>query len=466
MLRDRLLPSQPAPPARDASVAWAIALSCAASYSLTYFWRYPAFVLPQEVLSQRVVGSLDLQACMSLAMILGFGAAKLPAATVAASQLFFQRRLRVLSTLFTCSMLIEGVGLLSASSLVKVSSIFVSSFLSSFLYGLQLTYLEGRRATEGMLAVSTLFLVYAGNASRGVGRWVLDMGCPARAMPLVVGAAAWLPAIALVVLTDRLPRPSDADICARSVRGTMTRAQRHGFVREWAGGLALLIVAYALLVGLRALRDLYSAELFAEALRAHTTPTWVYYVVDAPGAALSALCLLGAMFITDSRRALIAMLATMLCGLGLALGTTVLFAYGRLDGLVWQTCFGTGLYVAFSLLGAPFIERLLAATKTTGTISFLVFLSDFAGYAVSISLLLWQDLAPSKPRCAPSRPHFDGCARMAAPSSSATTTTTGGAAGSAEGAGNAAALYIASRAVGGEDQAVLDFFVRAAMVCS
>lgn len=41
--------------------------------------------------------------------------------------------------------------------------------------------------------------------------------------------------------------------------------------------------------------------------------------------------------------------------------------------------------------GSPFVDRLLAATRTEGTCSFLVFLSDFCGYVVSVFLLLHRD---------------------------------------------------------------------------
>ena len=49
-----------------AAWTWIVALSCSISYALTYFWRYAIFVLPQEMLEQKVVASLDLQACFSL----------------------------------------------------------------------------------------------------------------------------------------------------------------------------------------------------------------------------------------------------------------------------------------------------------------------------------------------------------------------------------------------------------------
>jgi hypothetical protein len=47
-------------------------------------------------------------------------------------------------------------------------------------------------------------------------------------------------------------------------------------------------------------------------------------------------------------------------------------------------------------MGTPFFERLLAATRTTGTCSLLIFLSDFCGYGASISLLLYQDFGGSQ----------------------------------------------------------------------
>jgi glycine/D-amino acid oxidase-like deaminating enzyme len=45
------------------------------------------------------------------------------------------------------------------------------------------------------------------------------------------------------------------------------------------------------------------------------------------------------------------------------------------------------------LAGAPLNERLLAATRTSGTIAFLVFLSDACGYIFSVGLLLYQDIS-------------------------------------------------------------------------
>ena len=236
---------------RPALWAWITSLSCAGSYMLTYFWRYPVFMLPPAILHQPVLPSLDLQACLSLAFIIGFGAAKLPAAAIASSAFFFRNRLRVLLLLMTLSALIEGLGLMVQTPAVMILAVFVSAFFSSWLWGMMLTYLEGRRATERHVAVATLCLIYAGNAARGTASAVLDAGVPPAWMPALVSGCAWLPACALLVLLDRSPKPSAADEAARCRRSPMDGAARRRFLMTWAGGLGTLILAYALLVGLR-----------------------------------------------------------------------------------------------------------------------------------------------------------------------------------------------------------------------
>jgi len=72
---DRMMPelvTTPKDPRCQAcSVTTTVGLSVALAYSLSYFWRYPVFILPKHVLAQHVttVGGkpLDLQACLSRA---------------------------------------------------------------------------------------------------------------------------------------------------------------------------------------------------------------------------------------------------------------------------------------------------------------------------------------------------------------------------------------------------------------
>ena len=369
-----------------------IALSMSFSYCLTYFWRYPIFVLPANITSQPVFSErMDVQASISLAFILGFGVAKPFAATVASSPFFFRHRSKALLLLLTSSNFIVGFGNLSPAPGAKVAAVFFSSFCSSWIYGMMVTYLEGRRSTEALIAISSMCLAYTGNLSRGVGRAVLNAGVSPEMMPLLIGTAAWVPACGLLLVLDRAPKPSEADVAARSRRVPMDLPAKRRFLSRWGGGVFLMMLAYALVTGVRSVRDLYSAQIFAAAMNVEEAPAWIFLVADAPGAVLSAAALVAVGIIRDSRRAMLAMILLMVIAITLGLGATALFQLNILGGVAWQLCLGTSVFVTYSLLSTPFYERMFAATRTEGTISFLVFASDCFGYVVTTTLLLYQD---------------------------------------------------------------------------
>eukprot|EP00438_Fugacium_kawagutii_P003197 Skav218042 [mRNA] locus=scaffold214:701424:706267:+ [translate_table: standard] len=124
------------------------------------------------------------------------------------------------------SMVLTGLaGLLPSHFLrlgcTQISCIFMSSFVSSFLYGGIVTYLEGRTTAEILLASISASLVFAGTLSRASAAVVLRMGLPPRFMPLLLGTGAFLAAGFLLVLTARAPPPSRADVAARSKRTPM-----------------------------------------------------------------------------------------------------------------------------------------------------------------------------------------------------------------------------------------------------
>ena len=100
-----------------------------------------------------------------MAMMVGFFLAKFPALCLMTSATFFRLRPWILLLLFWASMLIEcgGVALfLDSSPGAAVLAVFLSSLLSSWLYGGVVTYLEGRTKTDALLAVITFFYIYAG----------------------------------------------------------------------------------------------------------------------------------------------------------------------------------------------------------------------------------------------------------------------------------------------------------------
>lgn len=381
---------------------WKLGITLSCAYALNYFWRYPIFMLPSEVLHKRVVTifnkPLKLQACFSMAFTLGFGAAKIPAVHIMSSSFFFTHRVQCCIGLFILTMLTQGVGVyaFSATPALQVLAVFVSCFFSSWIYGGLITYIEGRRSTEVLLAVMAGFFIYAGNVSRGTASLVLNMGVEPQVMPLVIGLVACPLACGLIYLVSRMPGPSAADVASRSKRAAMTSEQRVQFCKRWWPGLLLMLVSYATMTGIRSFRDFYVQQIFAAAM--HKTKdevgSWVYFVADGPGAVLSVLALAMANRAQNHVQAMKALFVAQICAVLVALLSTMLFKLDVIGGLAWQMSLGAGIYVSYTLMQTPVFERLFAATKQEGTCAFLIFLSDFVGYMATISLLLYNSFGP------------------------------------------------------------------------
>ena len=175
-------------------------------FCATYFWRYPIFMLPPDILATPVVTmpnifgnasttstiTLDLQSSFSLAYIGGMGSAKFMGMRLIASDFFFRHRLAVICALAIFTMLTECVGVWAFATIppLQVASVFASSFVNSWTYGAVLTYIEGREATETLLAIMGLFFIDAGGAARGAATVALNAGVPPLLMPLTLGMIA------------------------------------------------------------------------------------------------------------------------------------------------------------------------------------------------------------------------------------------------------------------------------------
>ncbi|CAK9096907.1 Uncharacterized protein SCF082_LOCUS45476 [Durusdinium trenchii] len=250
-----------------------------------------------------------------MAFVLGFGAAKLPAMRLQTSNFFFRRHgCSPLCFLFTRFVVINLFLRVLEIEMRQVLCIFGSSFVSSFLYGGIVTYLEGRRSTEILLASISASLVFAGTVSRACAAELLHWGVPPRLMPLLLGSVSFLLAAFLLVETARAPPPSRADVAARSARTAMPPSKQWEFVRENLLGVVATIGIWACMAGLRSFRDFYTQQIFAAALKDDSPSSKVYVLADVPGAILSFISLVMMSWVSNNQRALFLMLLTNVSG--------------------------------------------------------------------------------------------------------------------------------------------------------
>jgi hypothetical protein len=275
----------------------------------------------------------------------------------------------------------------------KPAAMLLNGLPLGMVWGLVVRYLEGRRATEVLLAGLSCSFIIAGAATRDIGRelvmqtWGLEEGW----MPAVTGALFFVPLLLTVWLLDRLPPPSPADEAARTPRQTMDGRQRRAFVGYFGASFVLLLVAYFFLTAFRDFRDHYSAELFA-ALGLENqfaifsrTEKWAMFAAIAVMAGLN--------LFTDHRRALAAVYLVIVVGFAVIGAATLAFRHAWLSGSGWMIWVAVGMYWAYVPYGAVLFERMLAGSHFAGTSVFAIQLADGVGYTGSVLVQLYRDLA-------------------------------------------------------------------------
>jgi hypothetical protein len=97
--------------------------------------------------------------------------------------------------------------------------------------------------------------------------------------------------------------------------------------------------------------------------------------------------------IRGNRQALLTAFVIMTGGLLLLGGGTFAFSTGLIGGFGWMTLTGLGSYLAYVPFNAMLFERIMAATRATGTAVFAIYIADSVGYTGSVGAQLFKDLA-------------------------------------------------------------------------
>jgi hypothetical protein len=295
--------------------------------------------------------------------------------------------------------------------------IFLNGLPLGMVWGLVVSYLEGRRTSELLLAgLSCSYIVSSGIVKDfaralmegGIAQWWTSVPLIG---PLLAGwtgkvSETWMPAVTgfyflpvfllAVWLLNQIPRPDSKDVLERVERKPMGRAERMAFVQQFTLGIILLCSAYFFLTAYRDFRDNYQVELFDALGYSYAqnktiisrAETLVMFGV------LGALALLT--FVRQNRLGLIAAFSVMSGGLILMGVTTLLLEMGKISGFWWMTLTGLGSYLAYVPYGSLLFDRLLASTRVVGTAVFAIYLADAIGYTGSVGVQLFKDLAQSE----------------------------------------------------------------------
>lgn len=361
----------------------------------TYFCMY-AFRKPfsaAEFDGETFLGSeVTLKTAFVISQVIGYTLSKYAGIKVL-SELSHSRRAKVLVALIVLAQLaLLLFGALPAEG--KVFAIFLNGLPLGMVWGLVVSYLEGRQTSELLLAGLSCSFIIASGVVKDIGRWMMaDLGVSEAWMPVAVGSLFLIPFFGFVTLLNQIPEPTPADIEKRVKRPPMTAAQRRHFVASFLPGLAAILLVYFFLTAFRDFRDNYGVELFRELGYENKPAVFSQSELVVAFGVMVAMALLN--LIKDNRWGLMAAFGIMIFGMCLVGIGTYLLEAGSIDGMTWMILTGLGAYLTYVPYNSVLFDRMIAYTRVQGTAVFAIYLADALGYTGSVGIQLYKDLGQS-----------------------------------------------------------------------
>lgn len=285
------------------------------------------------------------------------------------------------------------VGFAYVSVPLKVAMLFVNGLALGMVFGLVLSYLEGRRHTEALSAMLCASFIISSGVVKTVGSWLLvEWQVSEFQMPMFTGLMFFPPLLISVWLLQRTPPPDDSDIDHRHERVAMHGVARVRFLSAYLPGLSLLVLVYIMLTILRSARDDFGVEIWRD--MGVTEKPEVFALTESAVAfivvGLNALAFL----ITRNMTAIRVTMGMMSAAFVVVIASAVAQKLGMLTPFGFMLACGVGLYIPYVAFHTTIFERLVAASRHPGNLGFLMYFADAMGYLGYSVVLVVRSLTP------------------------------------------------------------------------
>jgi hypothetical protein len=337
--------------------------------------------------------ALDYKIALVIAQAVGYALSKLIGVKVISEISPTRRAAGILGLIGAAWLALVAFALVPAPW--NVAFLFLNGLPLGMIWGLVFGYMEGRRVTEALGAILCASFIVSSGAVKSVGAWLMQGAHVSPFwMPAATGAVFFPLLLVSVWVLGLLPPPDAADEAARVKRGPMSGAERGAFLREYALGLGLLVIAYVLLTAFRDFRDNFAAEIWTAL--GYGKEAGIFTASELPVAAISLVALAGMMVVRDNLRALMVVHGLVFAGFVVVGVATLAFQAHLISALPWMIAAGAGLYMAYTPFNAVLFDRLIAYSGRVATAGFLIYVADASGYFGSVALLLWRNFGGFK----------------------------------------------------------------------
>jgi hypothetical protein len=270
--------------------------------------------------------------------------------------------------------------------------LFLNGLPLGMVFGLVLSFLEGRRLTEALAAGLCASFIVASGCVKSVGRYlIVATDVSEYWMPFLTGLIFVGPLVLFVWMLNQIPPPRPEDIEHRAPREPMSATERRQFFATHALGLSLLILTYIVLTIMRSIRDDFAVEIWRDlgeagkpAIFAQSETLVMLGVVVINGAAI---------LIRDNRRAFRLAFSIVVSGFMIVCLSIFAFSKQWLPGFAFMVLTGFGMYIPYVAFHTTIFERLIAVFRNKANIGYLMYLADATGYLGYVAVMLVRNIS-------------------------------------------------------------------------
>jgi len=272
----------------------------------------------------------------------------------------------------------------------KIIALFLNGLPLGMVFGIVLSYLEGRRNTELLAAALSATFIFSTGLVKTVGVILMqDYNIGEYSMPFATGLLFFPVFLLSVWILNRSKNPDLLDVVERTARLPMDREKRKDFLKTHGLGYIGLVFIYILLTIIRDFRDNFIVEFWSEL--GYSGAPELITLTEIP-VALTVLILAAlAILIRKNIRAFNYGMWLTLGGAVTMLVATFLFKTSQISAVAWMVSTGIGIYLPYILFHCLLFERLIALLKYTGNIGFLFYTADALGYLGSVTVLFLKE---------------------------------------------------------------------------
>ena len=344
----------------------------------TYFCMY-AFRKPftAGTYAGEEFSGLSLKAALVISQLAGYMLSKFIGIRVISEMRQQHRAATIVGLILTAEIALVGFAYVPIRW--KLIMLFFNGLPLGMVFGLVLSYLEGRKLTEALSAVLCASFIIASGVVKSVGRWLVEThGVSEFHMPMMTGAIFLLPLLISVWILQRTPPPDHLDRELRSERKAINRQARKKFLAAYWPGLTLLVFVYVALTVIRTIRDDFGVEIWRD-LGVQKKPS--VFTTSETAVALIVTAFNGLAIWFKHNLAAIRVTVLMMCAAFLLVGGAALMQNsGLLSPFGFMVACGIGLYIPYVAYHTTVFERLIAASRYPSNLGFLMYVADAIGY--------------------------------------------------------------------------------------